>query len=156
MNIVKQNKIIFKRIPDINILAYKITGKQTVNGQSVSSTLATIDNPTSPHPLKLRKKVEYNPTRIFTLEDDVYYNEEHQVSVYINGKQLIEILSLYNPEKKQVQLLYQNLTEFDIIEIEYYYDGIEFVHNANQLWDYSVEYIIDYSNNNVGDHNILI
>jgi hypothetical protein len=156
MNIVKENRIVFKRLADINVTAYKILGKQTINGESVTTTLATIPNPSSPTPVKIRKKFDYNPKLEFEIKDEVFYNDEHDVAAYINGRKLIDVVTLYNPSKRTVTLLYQGITEFDIIEIEYYYDGIEFIHDTDKPTEYIVELVVDYTSNNVGDHNILI
>jgi hypothetical protein len=156
MNIVKQNRIRFKRISDPSILGYEIKAKQIIDDEEVITLLAAIDNIQSPNPIKVLKKVDYNSDLEFLIEDDVFWNDQHEVSVYINGRKLIDALVTYLYEKKLVSVLYNNITEFDIIEIEYFYDGMEYFHNTSVPTEYFIDLIIDRTSNNIGDHNVII
>lgn len=156
MNIVKENRLIFRRVQDLNILAYIIKAKQLIDGVEVVSTLDRIPNPPSPSPILIRKKVEYAATNKYTIADDVYYNDEFDTAFRINGRQLIDMLVQYNSNRKEFTVLYENYSSNDILEIEYYYDGIEYIHHTGVPTQYAVEYDIDWTSNNIGDHNTLL
>ena len=157
-NIVKQNRICFERIDDINIKSYKITGTtHNEDGESVTETLAIIDNPVTRNLIITRKAFEYNKDLKFKLKNNTVYSDyNYKVKVYIDGQKLNIIFVSYDKDTNQVTIDYKNISNEQTIEIEYYYDGIEFFHEASKAYIYNIELMLDYTKNSIGEHNILV
>lgn len=156
-DVVNTNQIIFDRIDDSNIKGYDIKVIEVNDsGEEFRYTLATIINPKIGSPIKTIEKVKYSSNKRYKLnKTKVYYDTVYRINVYINSQKLNPIFINFNPESKTVFIEYNNIQIDDIIEIEYYFDGITYEHITNNSCEYYVDMIIENSNS-IGNHNLLL
>ena len=143
---------------DINITGYKIKVSEIKeSGETVDYVLATVPSPVYPQPVKVRKSFAYDSSLKFVIEsNNIYIDNNHRISVFIDNKKLSDIFVMFNEERKEVTLEYSKIEPWQRIEIEYHYDGIEYIHETNNYCLYNIEPVIDYSRNTIGNHNILV
>lgn len=157
INPVKQNVIRFNRIDDRSVLNYILEADRVVNGDVVTEQVAIIPNPKTVNPIKIRQTFTPNEFSKYVLsQSNVLYDNTYPIKVYINGRKLGDVLRTYNTLSQEVTIDYSKIVPWDIIDIEYYFDGIEYKHAATEDCSYKVKIDIDYSLNTVGNHNILV
>ena len=153
-------RITFERILNRNITGYEVlaTDKMT----AIQKRIAVIDNPTSPIAVKFFTRIYDTDrprsdiyTRIYDLKHkNIMLDQEHAIQVFVNGDKIDSSLYIINTVKQQL-LVFALVKDTDIIEIEYYIDGIEYEFVANKEQTYTVKPIIDENNVLIGRHNIL-
>lgn len=153
-------RITFERIVNRNITGYEVlaTDKMT----AIQKRIAVIDNPVTPMPVKFFTRIIDTDrpksdvyTRIYDLKHkSILLDSEHVIKIFINGEQIDSSLYIINTVKQQL-LIFALVQDDDIVEIEYYIDGIEYEFTATKEQTYTVKPIIDESNVLIGRHNLL-
>lgn len=154
---VIKNRITFDRIDDPAVKGYIIKGHEQVNGQTVTSVLATIENPKTVNPIAIKESFVKNDSNRYQLtKRNIIKEVTYPIRVYINQKRLSPALVFFNNTTYILSIDYSDINPWDSIEIEYYFDGVEYIHSAESGYRYSIELDVDYSMNTVGNHNVLV
>jgi len=157
INPVKQNIIRFNRIDDRSIMNYILEANRITSQGVVTEKVATIPNPKTVNPVKIKEQFSPNENNKYTLSQDiVLYDATYPIKVYINGRKLNDVLRVYNTLDKEVTIDYTEIQPWDIIDIEYYFDGIEYKHTTSEKCNYKIKLDIDYTLNTVGNHNVIV
>jgi len=157
INPVIKDKVSFDRINDPAVTAYVVKVHEQINGQTVSSVLMTIQNPKTVNPTLTKESFVKSDTKRYQLtKKNIIKEITYPIRVFINGKRLSPALIFHNNTTNMVTIDYDEIELWDSIEIEYYFDGVEFMHTATNSCTYSIELDVDYSMNTVGDHNVLV
>lgn len=154
--VVKQNLLTFKRLKSLNVTGYKIVVKETLEDGSINKRLLeTIPNPTVPQYVLHRYPLEYRRSQYWDLPEDVCYDSDHKVEVFINGVQLDGMHRTYSERLRRVSIMLESpLKTSDLVEVTYYQDEITYTHTTPYRSEYFIEPVITYAYN-VGNHNVL-
>jgi len=154
---VIKNRVTFDRIDDPAVKSYIIKGHQQVSGQTVTSVLATIENPQTVNPiLGVESFIPSESKKYQLTKKNIIKEVTYPISVYINKRKLSSALIFFNATTNILSIDYSDLNSWDSIEVKYYFDGVEYIHSAESGYRYSIELDVDYSLNTVGNHNVLV
>lgn len=157
--------ILMERSTNPNITGYEVLASSLMvfGVVGVQKTIAVIPNPKGINPIKVRMNLNgaivprsdiYS--RIYTLKHkSIILNQDHYVKVIINGTEIERGLYVLNEYSSQL-LIYIVINDEDIVEAEYYIDGIEYEFISENEERYVVRPMIDSSNAFISRHNILI
>jgi len=152
--------ITFERIVNRNITGYEVLATDYIT--AIQKRIAVIDNPTSPNAVKFFTRIYDTDrprsdiyTRIYDLKhDSILLDQDHKIKVIVNGAEIDSGLYIINQVKNQL-LIFAMVKDDDVVEIEYYIDGIEYDFVATSQQSFTVKPIINEDDVLIGRHNIL-
>lgn len=155
-NLNNQNILTFRRIDIPDVISYSVKVKERLpNGNLAEYVLAVIPNPNVPNPVHHIQELDYIKKQIYNLPSDIYYTYDNPVTVSINGVALTTLQYTYDEILFMLTISAVIIKETDLIEVGYYKDEIQYVHQTSN----KCEYCITPNVNNtykIGNHNIVL
>lgn len=150
-----------ERLTDKNVTGYEVLAVNPMTARQ--QCIAVIDNPQEENPIKIKRTLKESKaanrdpfTRIVDIpHSSVIINQKYGITLYINGEVVPIEMYLFNRSGSYI-IIYIATNELDVIEAEYYIDGMEFSFTTEGTYQYSVKPIIDEENVLIGRHTKLI
>lgn len=155
-------KIVFERITNPEVMSYEVLSNPP--NTRIQDRVFVIDNPKDINPVRVFAKFGKNDnlntdkyTQIFQLKHtSILLDEKQFLTVYLNGVEFDSGLVTINKQYQQV-FMYYELKEGDIVEFQYYIDGVEFEFDTNYPDNtYTVKPMVDQQSSLIGKHSILL
>lgn len=154
-----------ERVTNPNVVGYEVLASSLAVFGVIGPQrrIAVIPNPKNINPIKIRTKLQ-NPkalssdiySRFYSLKHkSIIVNQDYNIKVIINGAEVDKDLYVLNIVNSQL-IIYIVISEQDIVEVEYYIDGVEYEFISENDERYVVRPITDETNSFIGRHNVLV
>lgn len=150
LKLVKENIITFERLPYYLCEGYNL---KIIYSDGIEEPIY-IKNTKAANFIKERKELQYNPELLWTLSSDICATSTADMKVYINNVRISTNYYNYNISSRMMSIDSLNITQNDIIEVEFDVDKMLYVHNSERTCKYYV-YPIFKNNYKIGQHTKL-
>lgn len=152
LSLVKENILTFTRLPYSICKGYKVITIEKVDGKEIESE-EYIENPKVPLIVAERKELEYNPKQRWSLPRYATTTSTDSLRVWINNIELETDGYVYSPNLRMLAIN-QQLTENDLIEIEYSVDRIQMIKKSQNEINFKI-YPIFNECHRIGQHSVI-
>ena len=146
-------EIFIEKNNNIGIVGYEILCQ--CKNSSLLKRVAVIPNDNTITPVLITRELEipkaYSNSfyKIIKIKNEVVFNDEHDITIYINDKEVDKQLYGFNKESNELDII-ANVRDDDRIKASYYVNGIKKTIKTNISGEYHIKPLIDTYNNNIG------